>query len=184
MTLEEAKDAANRCGESQLVTLALFECGGQSRERRGLILQLGANVRLATSLHTCYAELADAVERLGFLHFLATASDHEMELERFRLVRAESRRAHGHAVGPFELWPWRRDFAMLENLRAAMDQHPPPMLVTMGVQHAENRRIELQELLRNRGCLVIGSLSDLAALGRRRPRQPPELVTSGEKTED
>ena len=69
---------------------------------------------------------------------------------------------------------------MLANLAAAMRQHPPPMLVTMGADHARNRRRELEELLDGRGHLVIGSISDLAALGHRAKKEPA-LAGVGEK---
>ncbi|HWI07730.1 MAG TPA: hypothetical protein VNT54_09465 [Solirubrobacteraceae bacterium] len=186
LALDTARYYAIRCEDFGLLDLARLDAATDrgARYRRIKWIENLAQQDPARSrwLHTCYAQLASAVQRLGHLQFLASAGEEEIAQDRLRIARAAGARAQDPEASPFYLWAPRREIAMLANLRAAMLEPRPPLLVTMGADHARNRRRELEELLSGRGCLIIGDITQLAALGHE--RQGSSLVlTASPKSE-
>jgi hypothetical protein len=182
--LGTAKHYADRCAEFGLMEFIALSARNDRAARYALIdwnHDLATRPRLARWMHACLKGLADAVEKLGHLQFSAMASAQEIATDLFKTTRADVRRQHGGKVGAFELWAGRREVAMLANLRDAMLRQPAPILVTIGAAHARNRHRELEELLDGRGCLVIGDITILAALGREE-KQPLALAGAAKDT--
>jgi len=125
-----------------------------------------------------YERLAWCLEAIGGLqfHHIATQKDRREDV----MFAANRRRQRdGLSTDMYEAWSWRREAAMLRNLRAAILWNPPPILVTLGMNHAESRRGELRDILGDRRRLVIGTNpAGVAGLGHR-TFDPPDLTETG-----
>ncbi len=105
--------------------------------------------RIFTAFRRC-------IERIGYLQFQVNASPEELHVDERTKTSAD----------PFEVWGGRREHFMLVNLQNALAQNPPPLITTMGAEHARHQREQIRHLLRPySGMLIIGGIVDLADIG-------------------
>lgn len=106
-----------------------------------------------------FASFRASIQRIGLLHFQAKASEEELQADEVTKENED----------PLKVWAGRRELFMLRNLEHALGQNPAPLLITMGEQHAKNKRDEINNLLaQHGGRLLIGSLEELANIGAER----------------
>ncbi len=108
--------------------------------------------------------LSNEVQGLGELQFQAMASPAVVAADALTVIATQAKAKRGELLTGHEVWGPRREVAMLANLKAALLQQPPPMLVTMGNVHAESLKNEISALPAVH--LFSGSLKDLVDLGK------------------
>lgn len=167
--LSTAQHYAERCadfGLDDFIRVSMKEGRGGKVAQFEFWKSYRGKSRALSLLHRSFALLAESVEALGYQQFLASASPHELQTDAIRVQAARTKKQQGQELTGFEVWSARREVAMLANLRDAMAQQPPPLLVTLGAAHARNRRQAIEGMAGVR-ALVIGDIGTLVALGRK-----------------
>lgn len=109
LALDIARYYAIRCEDFRLLDLARLDAAtdrrAHYRNRKWIEKLSQQDPARSRWLHTCYAELASAVQRLGHLQFLASASKEEIEQDRLRIARATGARAQDPEAVHFTCGP-------------------------------------------------------------------------------
>ncbi|WP_144395266.1 hypothetical protein [Pleionea sediminis] len=135
-----------------------------NRDRRGIYAHRALVEELtkeqAQQLLDNFTRISDAVKAIGSAQFKAIASESELENDVRRVAETQK---FGAKDDPFAIWGPRREVAMLSNLNAALQINPPPIFVSMGVAHSENRR-DVIDIIPG-VTYVKGGIPDLVELG-------------------